>query len=341
MEEPDTAVGVVDSVYMPPDYFQDSHRVKRTVDVTDSDTDFVDNHGNQVAYQIATYTKNPEFHFYRVFPDEGRPRDSHLMLAIGRAIEYGEVDVLNMSVGADHIGSEDRACTRSASQCRLCELAKKAVHEHGINLVAAAGNQPFAGEVCCPALSDYVIAVGGIQYSCGGKMPDTMGFTSAMGEVPPPNAYWIVREDDNGEEHMSGPFCSDRGCGPGLMCTNNRTIELWEHNVTFTDRKPDTIAPAHMIWLYNDRKPELFQGTSFSAPLVSAGIIATLELEEELDELEVPYTTPEIRSSIRNSGRNFPKISQPQFSMFAFANQLRQLRNKPALTVDDTELYQP
>lgn len=314
--------------------------MKRTVDVTDSETDMADVHGLQVAVQIATYTTNPEFQFFRVFPDEGAPRDSHLMLAIERAIEHDEVDVLNISVGSDHITSDERDCTRSTSQCRLCEYARTA-DDHGIAIVAASGNRPFAEEICCPGLSDHVITVGGIEYNCSGDMPDTMGYAKTDGEIPPPNAYWLFRRDGSEDINYTGPYCSERGCGPGMQCSTNRSISLWENNVAFTSRKPDTVAPAHIVWLADDNQPYFSQGTSFSAPIVTAGIAATLEIEEHFGDLDTKYTAPEIRSAVRNSGRDIPGIDQVQFSMFAFANQLRTLRNMDPLTIERSETFEP
>lgn len=105
-------IGVVDSVYDPGE-LKDYNRFGRSFDVIDAGVGSTCPHGYAVLDILTTYTYNPQFHLFQAIGANGRSRDSYLMKAIGLAKEYGEVDILNLSVGADHISDPDRDCTES------------------------------------------------------------------------------------------------------------------------------------------------------------------------------------------------------------------------------------
>ena len=246
------------------------------------------------------------------------------MKAIGRAIEFEEVDILNMSVGIDHVSNPDRSCSLARATCPLCEVAKKAVQE-GITIVAGAGNKPHVNSVSCPSLSSFVISVGGAVTRCEARVDSNpYGFSESL----PPNALWVQREDNLGTNEI---FCSGRGCIVGQSCTENSITEPWEKNVEFTDRKPGILAPA--IFVGSDRTgPYLDEGTSFSTPLVTAGIVSTLEWARSAGD---DISTTEIRQAIRNSGHQFENCDRNYFSAKKFANEIRRKRGLTPIKSDE------
>jgi len=315
-EDNEVTVGILDSIYDPGDEFRNYNTVGRTFDVIDSGVDGTCGHGYKIIDILAGFTDNPEYQFFQVVNESGKSRDSYLMKAIGLAMEYGEVDVLNLSVGADHVSDEDRDCTEAISQCALCEVAEEAI-DQGITIVASSGNHPHVESVCCPSLSSLVISVGGAVTKCTASI-DGYNYQTSNGGFPP-NAIWVQREDERSSEV---PLCSNRGCIPGESCSENQNTEPWRHNVEFTDRKPDILAPSHWVWKSEERGPVIDQGTSFSTPLVTAGIVVTLDWARR-DGWDI--SSQQIREAIRSSGHNFSDIDRRYFSQEKFTNELRRL----------------
>jgi hypothetical protein len=312
--EGEASVGVIDSVYDPED-FGDYNRVGRTFDILECGKNSTVPHGYDVANILAYFTHDPEFHFLLAVNEQGKTHDSYLMKALGRAIEYGEIDVINMSVGCDHVSNDDKDCTINHTSCALCDVAEKAV-DQGITIVAASGNTPHVESICCPSLSEYTISVGGAVTRCTASAIQQNGVTPVFTQAKPPNAYWVDRDDGRGSD---GVFCSGRGCMPGENCVENKSIELWEHNVDFTDRKPDILAPSHII---SEDKigPFIQEGTSFSAPIVTAGGISVVEWANSYDG---DVSTADIRQAIRQSGKQIPGVNKRYFSAQRFTNTLR------------------
>jgi hypothetical protein len=267
---------------------------------------------------LSAFTSNPEYQFFKVIDENGKSRDSYLMKAIGLATDFGEVDILNMSVGSDHINDPSRKCTEARAACPLCEVAEEAVKQ-GITIVASSGNRPFAESICCPSLSSHVISVGGAVTKCMAVLNDKKSLLSDADERYPPNALWVKRDDDRGSEF---PLCSNRGCLPGESCKDNRKTVPWENNVEFTTRKPDILAPACMSW-EDEVGPNILQGTSFSTPIVASGIISTMEWARKDGDDVSPA---EARKGIRQSGHHFEGIDRCYFSAQKFANEVRKLK---------------
>lgn len=324
----EVTVGVVDSVYDPGDDFKEFNTVGRTFDIINAGKDATVHHGFKVSQLLSAYTSNPEYHFFQVVDKNGKSRDSYLMKALGLAMDYGEVDVLNMSIGADHISDPDRDCTEARALCPLCEVAEEAV-EQGITIVAAAGNRPFAESVCCPSLSSLVISVGGTVTRCTASVDSPGYIIQKNNRQFPDNALWVERDDDHGSEF---PLCSNRGCMPGESCQENRNTKPWDSNVDFTDRKPDILAPAYFVW-EDEIGPCLLDGTSFSCPIVTAGIISMVEWAQAGGSDVTPVIA---RNAIHNSGHEFENIDRRYFSAQKFANEVRRLKGLPPESFGDS-----
>jgi subtilisin family serine protease len=111
------------------------------------------------------------------------------MSAIVWATDYG-VDIINLSLGTDHFSNDEKGCDHTGSQCGISEAADYAV-EQGVVLVTAAGNSPGANAVCCPALSDAAICVGGCVAECTATPSNSNNrhSTQAFSSRPPPVAW--------------------------------------------------------------------------------------------------------------------------------------------------------
>lgn len=310
----EVTIGVVDSVYDPGE-FANFHQFGRSFDIINANVGATHPHGYEVLQILTAYTYDSEFHLFQSISEGGKTHDSYLMKAIGKAKEFEEVDVLNLSVGCDHVSNPDKECTESRSACALCEVAEEAI-EAGITIVAAAGNYPHVESVCCPSLSDYAISVGGVVDRCTANPNIGQSLNPQPTVSYPPNAYWIDREDGKGAQEA---YCSGRGCYPGETCQNNRVTELWEHNVPFTDRKPDTLAPVHLLWA-DEVGPFIDEGTSFSAPIVTANIVNLLEWARSEGDNVSPA---EIRQAISNTGTVLERSNHRSFSGLAFVNEIR------------------
>lgn len=256
------------------------------------------------------------------------------MAALGKAMEFGEVDILNMSVGNDHISDPNKDCTHAAPDCSLCEVTAEVV-DSGVTVVAASGNRPHTENVCCPSLEPTAISVGGAVKRCTAVQKATTALNPPGVQSPrPPNAYWVERDDGMGSD---GTFCSERGCMPGESCTDNSVTEAWDKNVEFSARKPDTLAPVHLPW-GAENGFYLAEGTSFAAPHVTAGIVVAMEWAKAQDMMLTPA---EIRKAIKSSGREFEGTDRRHFSAKGFINKvLRNRGARPANFESNTEFLE-
>lgn len=331
-EHGDVSVGIIDSVYDPTEFgdFAEYNRIGRTVDIIDRPGQITGPHGLQIAQILSFNTHNPEYHFFQAVGKDGTCYDSHLIAALGKAMEFGEVEILNMSVGNDHIANPNKDCTHATPDCSLCEVAAETI-DSGITIVAAAGNQPYTENVCCPSLEPTAISVGGAVKRCTAVETATNPLNPPGLQLPrPPNAYWVERDDDMGSD---GTFCSERGCMPGESCLDNSVTEPWEKNVTFSNRKPDTLAPVHLPWSADDGI-YLDEGTSFAAPHVTAGIVVGMEWATPAD---VRLEPAEIRAAIRATGREFEKTNRRHFSAKQFINEVRANRGLRRADFDNSD----
>lgn len=328
----DVTVGVVDSIYDPGDY-TDFNRFGRSFDVINANVGATNGHGYGVLQILTYFTHDPEYHLFQAVDENGRTRDSYLMEAVGQAMEFEEVDVLNMSVGCDHVSRSDRDCTESHVACSLCEVVEEAV-KRGITVVAAAGNHPYVESVCCPSLSDSVVSVGGATTLCTADSGAGRSLNPAPDVFHPPNAYWVEREDGKGAE---GAFCSERGCLPGESCQDNRRTVAWENNVPFTTRKPDILAPVHLPST-DDVGPLIREGTSFAAPVVTAGITNLVDWARSAGD---DVSAAEIRRAIGDSETELKTTDKPYLSVASLANEVRSERGLPPVDFDDSSPMGP
>jgi|GEM_PF-2353213 len=293
----DIDIGVVDTVYDPENGFRQYHtmgRSERLIDTNDSSTGA---HGDDVTKILSYMTGDPTYHFFQVINENGKYDDGNLVNAIVWATDYG-IDVLNLSLGTDHFSDEDKDCDQTGPDCAITEAVEYAV-ENGVILVAAVGNKPGADAVCCPALSEQTIAVGGCVAKCTASLPnDGAGVPSSF---HPPHSYWVERGDGRG---ISDSFCSMRGCAPRTSCDNNQVIEQWNGNTRFVYHTPDTLAPA--VFPREDHLGLMMgNGTSFATPIVTAMVATAIE---PIIESGNDPNLSNIRRLIRVSGDPLPDV---------------------------------
>lgn len=186
-------VGVIDSVYDPGEEFADANEIGRTVDLLPNEPrDDTTGHGRIVAGIISAFSETVEFHFYRATQatEGGTIWERHLLEGLGRAHLEDEVDVVNLSVGNDHSGDGNEARARGRTPCKLGEATRMAI-EDGIVVVGAAGNESQFDSVCCPALQDEAICVGGFVPECDFRLEDDDPMSLAGRYSRPPKACWI------------------------------------------------------------------------------------------------------------------------------------------------------
>jgi hypothetical protein len=219
-----------------------------------------------------------------------------MMKAIGKAMEFDEVDVLNISAGAPHIANDDKSCSVSGAACAVCDVAEQAV-EQGITIVAAAGNKPQTPSLCCPSLSSQVLSVGGVVTKCTAHIEPDDPILPLGSPAKPPNAHWIARTDDTGTEQV---YCSNLGCSPGTSCSENRVEEVWDKNPPTVNGNPDVLAP--ITHPTSDKiGPWMDIGTSFATPIVTAGIVNAID---GLQMMDITPTSFEIKTAMKNSCRD-------------------------------------
>lgn len=265
-------VGVIDSVYDPGEEFADANEIGRTVDLLPNEPrDDTTGHGRIVAGIISAFSETVEFHFYRATQatEGGTIWERHLLEGLGRAHLEDEVDVVNLSVGNDHSGDGNEACARGRTPCKLREATRMAI-EDGIVVVGAAGNESQFDSVCCPALQDEAICVGGFVPECDFRLEDDDPMSLAGRYSRPPKACWIDQPHGVGAD---GVFCSGLNCSPGTSCEHNRRTVAWKGNVAPANGKPDVLAPAMFPVHWQVR--QLSVGTSWATAVVT-GVIAEI-----------------------------------------------------------------
>lgn len=217
-------VGVIDSLYEPGNKFRELERVERTVDtLTGVSANDTNGHGWLVANIIRRYADNTEYYFYRVTAPNGDIWQRNLMKAM-RFAQDDSVDILNISLGNDHTGDGNEGCNMHNQPCKIRQITKKLIDD-GITIVAGAGNKPEFDSICCPALLDEAIAVGGYVSKCQARNR-TNDPRDVIGRYEkPPNACYVERSDDLG---ISDVLCSGEGCSPIHSCDDNRKDVSWE-----------------------------------------------------------------------------------------------------------------
>lgn len=307
----DIDIGVVDTVYDPESNFSQYHTMGRSERLIDTDEPSTRSHGNDVTKVLSYLTGDPTYHFFQVINEDGEYKDGDLVNAIVWATDYG-IDVLNLSLGADHFSDDDKDCDQTGPNCAITEAVEYAT-ENGVILVAAVGNEPNADAVCCPALSEQTIAVGGCVAKCTASLQNDGA--NAPSSFHPPHSYWVERGDGRG---ISDSFCSMRGCAPQASCDNNQVIEQWDGNTRFVYQTPDTLAPT--VFPRQDHYGLLMGGgTSFAAPIVTAMVATAIEPIIETGNDPNPSN---IRRLIRVTGNPLPDVPVGVLDGKQFASEL-------------------
>lgn len=251
-------------------------------------------HGELVSSIGHFYAPDSSFHLYLAADGvDGTGPIGIPQMALARAVNAAidhNIDILNLSAGLPRPN-----CThnRTRAGCAYCSEVQRAV-DHGITVVAAAGNNP---DTCvhCPSNAASAISVGGVEFECTYNMPRV----SQNPTNNPPLAYWTrlwSGYDEYPDNATDMAYCTTRDCWwEGRNCSEYSRVTEWEQNPLPSGGKPDILSPNHFAAKYDDQYPFVWAASSFAAPVVSgclAGILSTLGSSPS------PY---EIQQAVRDS----------------------------------------
>lgn len=296
-------VAILDSLYHVPEKdLAETVSISHTEDfVNCPDRDDTTGHGSIVFRILSQHTINAEYELYRVVDRSGVVLQRDLLRGIGRAHIRRDVDIINLSLGLDH-SHEGVSCDMPNEPCKVREAAIQAIDD-GITVVAAAGNATEPSnddQVCCPALADEVISVGGVTPACGAAAVDmTPNDPSRPRKFNrPPRAVWITNSEDLEVDGI--PICSNLDCGPGHSCDEQRTMIDWPGNVESGAGTIDVLAPVSYPMFTDEGVPGMSSGTSFSAPFVSSIVVNMIAL---LKDSGHEYSPSQIQNAIVNTAK--------------------------------------
>lgn len=303
-QDVNTSIAIIDSVYKPSEEIQEKFRINVIEDfVGRPNIDDTTGHGKGVGSILFGGARNAEFSFYRVIRETGKVLQRDLLKAIHTAHNRDEVDLINLSLGFDH-SQGDVSCDMPNEPCKVRFAVKQAVKD-GSTVVAAAGNSDETddemndGAVCCPALLNEVISVGGMVPICTAtpkNIDQPVGLGPSKRHLPP-FACWVKRKDS---EEEGAPICSGLGCSPTETCEDNRVIWEWRGNVDHDPSEIDVLAPAAYPIENTKWEPDITVGTSYAAPFVSAQVsemIAFLKLND------VEVEPSQIQAALTNTAK--------------------------------------
>lgn len=299
------SVAVMDSVLSTTEKFEERYNVVREMDlIGEPDIDDTTGHGKGVFSILYSTATNMDLYIYRVVRESGVILQRDLLKSMYAATYEDQVDVINLSLGFDH-STDGVSCDMPNEPCKVRESASRAIDE-GISVVAAAGNADPTDDpekhdmaVCCPALLDDTICVGGFVPFCTYKPPeeDRPGLIRKDEKTLPPLAAWMVPKD---LEYSGLPLCTGLDCTPlGTQCEDNRVIQSWEGNVSDENRELDILAPVAYPIIDVDNEPNITRGTSYAAPYVTSAVGTILAL---LRENEKEATPQQLCSFVIDSG---------------------------------------
>lgn len=302
-EDVDLTLGFIDSI-SDADQLDTIPDVTEDIRVRDSyliehDTEIENaTHGVLTAITAVSSTadESPDKVFYPVVPDDGDVLPGDVAEAIYYAQNEDSVDVLNISLGFDHVNTGE-PCNEKFQDCSVTKAAERAA-ENGVTIVAAAGNRTQCQNIACPAACTSVISVAGLVPVC--TAADFGVKESPSPAELPPKAGWFI--DDEGDLYPDrGPLCTNTGCGLfNKDCSSCRSLESFEGNIPLSNPNPDTFATARHF-AHNIDKDEIFAytGTSYAAPVVAGALITIMAgLVRENTE----YTPQSIRRQVRMTG---------------------------------------
>ncbi|WP_175480254.1 S8 family serine peptidase [Natrinema salaciae] len=296
------SVAIIDSVYNLPEEFEEHIDSDRTEDfVGRPGLDDTTGHGTTVSNILYAFSRNVEFNFYRAVRETGTVLQRDLLKAIGRAHQTHDTDIINLSLGYDH-SHDGVSCDMPNEPCKVREAAKRAIDD-GITVVAAAGNADESDEaendegVCCPALLNEVISVGGMFPVCTATAEEehtstTVGPNTRM---LPPFAGWIHTGDPS---EVISPLCTGLGCSPTENCGGNLAITEWGGNVDHEPSEIDVLAPGTFPLRNLDGEPDITEGTSFAVPVVTAVVAEITAFLKAHDEAVLPT---QIQAALANT----------------------------------------
>lgn len=244
-----------------------------------------------------------------MFDNDGNFWKGDVVEAIHDAHAIEEVDVINFSGGVDHSRDGNSGCQAYRQPCALRKAAKNAI-EDGTTVLAAAGNADVDGHLCCPALLDDVICVGGFVPRCTAEFEnhEESGYGDHRTELP--LAGWIEPPKDASIDHSKEVICTGFNCSsfPEHSCERCRKDVRWTHNVPQYNDKPDTLAPS--ILPVEASTDHMSQGTSWAVPFVTGAVAEMIAGAKSQGETLRPET---IRDGIRRANRPLDKGSAKMF----------------------------
>lgn len=295
-------VAVLDSAYKPSEAFREANNIGRTVDfVNQPDTDDTTGHARGVLSNLAGVSENLVINLYRVVQKSGVILQRHLLKALGKAHFDDEVDIINLSLGFDH-SNDGVSCDMPNEPCKVRDAAKQAIDD-GITVVAAAGNNDPGDDfendtsICCPALLDEVICVGGFLPACTYSSPQSTD-TPVVGPANnayPPLSCWLL---EKGEDAEGETICSGLGCTIGEDCDSNRVIVEWSGNPPAKNSKPNILAPVAYPIINTKNEPDITFGTSYATPYVSGILSSMIAI---MKEAGVEWSPQELKNIIEQT----------------------------------------
>lgn len=288
-------VAVLDSVFKPPS--ADNIDVNRTIDrVEPENGEKAGLHGTIVSEIIYNYTEHVRFNFIRVMHADSdltvRQRD--LQWGIHLA-EKHDMDVINMSLGNDHIKDGKHQCLDGSNPCKVRGMIEDHLSDDVV-VITSAGNKGNDEHITCPGRSSRVITVGGMEVRCTADI-NSSGLGPSL-DPRPPYACWV-----NSGNNTTNILCSGGDCSPFHDCNECRKVCESEINLETAVGKPDILAPS--IYFKQFSKPPeegtlpVLEGTSYAAPMVTALVAEIVSLLKQEDCSIHPH---QMRDGISKSG---------------------------------------
>lgn len=159
--------------------------------------------------------------------------------------------------------------------------------------------------MCCPALLDEAICVGGFVPRCTAEIENQNDNDGRRTRTTPSLAGWVEPSvADRDVDHSEETVCTGYNCSPSpkYSCNDCRKDVEWEYNIPPYNEKPDTLAPA-VIPVEGD-VASLARGTSWATPFVTAAVAEIVAGAKSQGETVPPES---IRDGIRRANRPLDK----------------------------------
>lgn len=217
-----------------------------------------------------------------------------------------EIDIVNLSAGLDHAADQKKDCSADGPECLASKKVRDVIEDEAV-LIAAAGDKIQTAGLCCPSTMKETVSVGGVIAKCTAgteyKDPKKGNIHTPNTKSRPPNAFWIESE---GKNHINDTLCTNRGCGPGENCLENRRYDPWNKNHEFGQYAPNILAPVVIPVKSDEKDPFLASGSSYGPPFVTGQVANILDALQEADRSPQPTT---IRKGLREAQKEIPRCS--------------------------------